>query len=46
MQMFLQIVAFSLQNDGSGRPALTKGKLSKTVDSVEGAPFWLLKFRI
>ena len=24
MQMFLQIVAFSLQTDGSGRPVLTK----------------------
>ena len=26
MQVFLQIVAFSLQNDGSGRPGRTKGK--------------------
>ena len=26
MQVFLQIVSFSLQTDGSGRPVLTKGK--------------------
>ena len=26
MQVFLQIVAFSLQTDGSGLPVLTKGK--------------------
>ena len=26
MKVFLQIVAFSLQTDGSGRPVLTKGK--------------------
>ena len=26
MQVFLQMVAFSLQSDGSGRPVLTKGK--------------------
>ena len=26
MQVFLQIVAFSLQNDWSGRPVLAKGK--------------------
>ena len=26
MQVFLQIVAFSLQNDGSDLPVLTKGK--------------------
>ena len=26
MQVFLQIVAFSLQTDWSGRPVLTKGK--------------------
>ena len=30
MQVFLQIVAFSLQTDGSGRPVLTKGKRPKT----------------
>ena len=30
MQVFLQIVAFSLQNDGSGRPVLTKGKRPKS----------------
>ena len=29
MQVFLQIVAFSLQTDGSGRPVLTKGKRPK-----------------
>ena len=32
MQVFLQIVAFSLQTDGSGRPVLTKGKRPKTLD--------------
>ena len=26
MQVFIQIVLFSLQTDGSGRPVLTKGK--------------------
>ena len=26
MQVFLQMVAFSLQTDGSGLPVLTKGK--------------------
>ena len=30
MQVFLQIVAFSLQTDGSGRPVLTKGKRPKS----------------
>ena len=30
MQVFLQMVAFSLQSDGSGRPVLTKGKRPKT----------------
>ena len=29
MQVLLQIVAFSLQTDGSGRPVLTKGKRHK-----------------
>ena len=29
MQAFLQIVAFSLQTDGSGWPVLTKGKRPK-----------------
>ena len=31
MQVFLQIVAFSLQLDGSGRPVLPKGKRPKTL---------------
>ena len=26
MQVFLQIIAFSLQTDGSGQPVMTKGK--------------------
>ena len=30
MQVLLEIVAFSLQNDGSGRPVLTKRKRPKT----------------
>ena len=29
VQVFLQIVAFCLQNDGSGQPVLTKGKRPK-----------------
>ena len=29
MQVFLPIVAFSLQTDGSGRPVLIKGKRPK-----------------
>ena len=29
MQVFLQIVSFSLQTDRSGRPVLTKGKRPK-----------------
>ena len=29
MQVFLEIVGFSLQTDGSGRPVLTKGKRPK-----------------
>ena len=29
MQVFLQIVAFSLQTDWSGQPVLKKGKRSK-----------------
>ena len=31
MQVFLQIVAFSLQADGTYRPVLTKGKRTKTI---------------
>ena len=31
MQVFLQMVAFSLQNDVSGRPVLTKGKHPETL---------------
>ena len=31
MQVVLQIVAFSLQIDGSGRPVLTKGKHIKAL---------------
>ena len=30
MQVFIQIAAFSLQTDGSGRPVLTKGKRPKS----------------
>ena len=30
MQVFLQMVAFSLESDGSGRPVLAKGKRRKS----------------
>ena len=36
MQVFGQIVAFSLQTDGSGRPFLTKGKLPKKLRKWDG----------
>ena len=36
MQVFLQIVAFSLQTDGSGQSVPTKGKCPKN-------QIWLLK---
>ena len=46
MQVFLQIVAFSLQTDGSGRPVLTKGKRPKlTLSQItcsSSSPFWIL----
>ena len=35
MQVFLQIVAFSLQIIGSDRPVLTKGKRPKIMTFVE-----------
>ena len=41
MQVFLQIVAFSLQNDGSGRPVLTKGKRIK-IHSLGFSKYFLL----
>ena len=31
MQVFVQIDAFSLETDGSGRPVLTKGKPVKSL---------------
>ena len=44
MQVFLQIVAFSLQTDGSGRPVLTKGK-RPTVTSITSFEVVALNFR-